>query len=63
MTPQQWLMAQLTTILANNNPGASADEVAQLAGELSGLWANLILPNLQVDLSTGQINFVVPGGS
>lgn len=60
MTPQQWLVGQLTTILQSNNPGASSDEVSQLAMELSGLWANLILPNLQVNLSTGTITFNVP---
>lgn len=60
MTPQQWLVGQLTTILQSNNPGASSDEVSQLALELSGLWANLILPNLQINLSTGAITFNVP---
>lgn len=63
MTPQQWLMSQLVTILQANNPGASSDEVAQLAAELSGLWANLILPNLSVNLTTGAITFNVPSGS
>lgn len=60
MTPQQWLVGQLTTILQTNNPGASSDEVSQLAMELAGLWANLILPNLQVNLTTGAITFNVP---
>lgn len=63
MTPQQWLFGKLTTILASNNPGASADEVAQLAGELAGLWATLILPNLTADLTTGAIVFNVPADS
>lgn len=60
MTPQQWLIGQLSTILQTNNPGATPDEVTQLATELSGLWANLILPNLQVNLTTGVISFIVP---
>lgn len=60
MTPQQWLYGQLVTILTANNPGASPGEVAKLAGELSGLWAQLILPNLSVDLTTGTVSFVVP---
>ena len=60
MTPQQYLYSQLFTILQNNNPGADAGEIAQLAMELSGLWANLILPNLSVNLTTGAITFNVP---
>lgn len=60
MTPQQWLVSQLSTILQANNPGASSDEVLQLATELAGLWANLILPNLQVNLTTGAVIFNVP---
>lgn len=60
MTTQQWLTSQLTTILQNNNPGASSDEVLTLATELAGLWANLILPNLQVNLTTGAVTFVIP---
>lgn len=57
---QTYLYNQLVTILTNNNPGASAASVQQLATELSGLWATLILPNLQVDLSTGKVTFIVP---
>lgn len=60
MTPQQWLQAQLVTILTANNPQATSAGVALLANELSGLWANLILPNLSVNLTTGAVNFVVP---
>ena len=60
MTPEQWLISQLTSILQANNPGASSDEISQLATELAELWINLILPNLQVDLTTGAITFNVP---
>lgn len=60
MTPQQWLYSQLVTILATNNPQADPSGVALLAQELSGLWGNLILPNLQVDLTTGKVTFVIP---
>lgn len=60
MTVQQWLVSQLAPILQSNNPGASSDEVLQLATELAGLWANLILPNLSANLTTGAIVFTVP---
>lgn len=60
MTPQQWLQAQLTTVLTTNNPNADPASVTLLATELSLLWANLILPNLSVNLSTGAVTFVVP---
>lgn len=60
MTPQQYLYGQLVTILTTNNPGADSANISLLAGELAGLWANLILPNLQVDLGTGKVNFIVP---
>lgn len=60
MTPQQWLYGQLVTVLTANNPTASVASIQLLATELSGLWANLILPNLKVDLATGNVNFVVP---
>lgn len=60
MTTQQWLTAQLTAVLQNNNPGASPDDVSLLATGLAGLWANLILPNLQVNLTTGIVTFNVP---
>lgn len=60
MTPQQWLQAQLVTILTTNNPSADPAGITLLATELSGLWANLILPNLSVNLSTGAVSFVIP---
>lgn len=60
MTPQQYLVSQLSPILQGNNPGADSSEVAQLAMELAGLWANLILPNLSVNLTTGVVTFNVP---
>lgn len=60
MTPQQYLQAQLTTILTTNNPQASPASVTLLATELAGLWANLILPNLSVNLTTGVVVFNVP---
>lgn len=63
MTPQQYIYGQLVTILTQNNPQASATNVDLLATELSGLWANLILPNLSVNLTTGTITFNVPIGS
>lgn len=61
MTPQQYLYSQLVTILTTNNPNADPAGVSLLANELAGLWANLILPNLSVNLSTGVVTFVVPG--
>lgn len=60
MTPQQWLYAQLVTILTTNNPAADPASIDLLATELSGLWASLILPNLRVDLLTGLVTFVIP---
>lgn len=64
MSPQQlWIYNQLVTILTTNNPNASIASIQLLATELSGLWANLILPNLTVNLTTGAVSFVVPSGS
>lgn len=63
MTTQQWLQAQLTAVLTANNPYADPASITLLATELSGLWANLILPNLIVDLTTGKVSFVIPGGA
>lgn len=63
MTPQQFLFTQLVTILTQNNPQASNDSINLLATELSGLWVNLILPNLSVNLITGTIIFNVPTGT
>lgn len=60
MTPQQYLQSQLVTILTVNNPQASPASVTLLSNELAGLWANLILPNLSVNLTTGAVTFIVP---
>lgn len=60
MTPAQWLVTQLIPVIQGNNPGASSDEVAAYAASLAGLYFTYILPNLQVNLSTGAITFVVP---
>lgn len=60
MTPSQWLAAQLMPVVQANNPGASSDEVTLYVSGLVGFYTNYILPNLQVDLSTGKVSFVVP---
>jgi hypothetical protein len=60
MTPSQWLISQLVPVIQSNNPGASSDEVTAYATSLAGLYFNYILPNLQVNLTTGAISFVVP---
>lgn len=61
MTPQQWLVAQLTPVIQTNNPGASSDECAAFAGQLAGFYITYILPNIKTDLTTGLISFIVPG--
>lgn len=63
MTPAQWLISQLTPVIQANNPGASSDEVIAYATSLAGLYLVYILPNLQVNLITGTVSFIVPGGS
>lgn len=63
MTAQQYITGQLVTILTQNNPQATSASINVLATELSGLWANIILPNLSVNLTTGTITFNVPSGS
>lgn len=60
MTPEQWLVSQLVPVIQNNNPGASIDECTAYATSLTVLYFTYILPNLQVNLSTGAITFVVP---
>lgn len=62
MTPQQYLVSQLTPVLTANNPGASAAGVQTLATELAGFYLTMILPNLSVNLTTGAVSFVVPVG-
>lgn len=63
MTPQQWLVSQLVPVIQANNPGASSDEVSSYAAGLGVFYFTYILPNLQVNLSTGAITFVIPPGS
>jgi hypothetical protein len=63
MTPAQYLQVQLQALLAAQNPNADPASVAQLSTDLADLWANLILPNLSVNLTTGAVTFIVPGGS
>lgn len=63
MTPQQWLVSQIAPIIQINNPGASSDECTAYASQFAGLYVNFILPNLQVNLTTGVVSFVVPSGS
>lgn len=63
MTPLQWLVSQVSPVIQANNPGASSDEVTAYATSLGTLYLNYILPNLQVNLTTGLISFVVPSGS
>lgn len=61
MTPQAWLISQLSPVIQFNNPGATADEVTAYATSLAALYLTYILPNLKVDLTTGLVSFVVPG--
>lgn len=63
MTPLQYLISQLTPIVQAHNPGAPSDEVAQYVSDLIGFQVGIFLPNLQADLTTGKISFVVPEGS
>lgn len=60
MTPEQWLISQLAPIIQSNNPGASSDEVNAYVTQLAIFYLNYILPNLQVNLTSGLVNFVVP---
>lgn len=60
MTPQQWLVSQLSPVIQANNPGASPDEVTAYASSLAILYLTYILPNLKTDLTTGLISFIVP---
>lgn len=60
MTPLQYLIGVLSPIIQANNPGASSDEVTAFATQFSGMYLQYILPNLQVNLSTGSVIFVVP---
>lgn len=62
MTSQQWLVSQLIPVIQANNPGASSDEVASYAAGLGIFYFAYILPNLQVNLTTGAITFVIPTG-
>lgn len=62
MTPQQWLISQLTPIVAANNPGASSAQVTAYVTQITTFYITYILPNLQVDLSTGKVSFIVPTG-
>lgn len=63
MTPQQWLITQLTPIVQTNNPGASSDQVTAYVTSLATFYLAYILPNLSVNLTTGAVIFVVPSGS
>ena len=63
MTAEQYVQAQLVTVLTANNPGADPNGIQTLATELSAMYMNLILPNLIVDLTNGTVTFVVPAGS
>jgi len=60
MTPAQYLISQLTSLIQNNNPGATSDEVTAYATQFADIYLTYIIPNLQVDLNTGAITFVVP---
>lgn len=63
MTPEQWLINQLSPIVQANNPGASSDQVTAYVTSLAAFYTVYILPNLQVNLTTGAVAFVVPSGS
>lgn len=63
MTPQQWLVSTLTPVLIANNPQSSSDQCTAYATQLAVFYFNYILPNLQVNLSTGAVNFIVPPSS
>lgn len=62
MTPEQYIIAQMISLISAQNPGASSDEVSQFATDFAAFYINLILPNLSVNLTTGAITFVVPSG-
>lgn len=67
-TPDQtiiinWLVSTLTPVLETNNPQSSAAQCVAYATQLSNFYVLYILPNLQVNLTTGAVNFVVPSGS
>lgn len=60
MTPTQFVYNNIVIFLTDNHPAASADEVAKMAQDMTNMYLNLFLPNLQVDLETGKVSFVVP---
>lgn len=63
MTPIQWLVTNLTPAIQANNPQATSDACTAYATQLVTVYLTYILPNLQVNLSTGAITFAVPSGS
>lgn len=68
LTPLQitqiaYIAGVLAPVLQTNNPNADPNSVTLLSNELATYYITVILPNLQVDLTTGLVTFVVPGGS
>lgn len=63
MDPIDYLVSQLEPVVQANNQGASAAECTAYATQLATAYIDYILPNLQVNLTTGAVTFVVPSGS
>ena len=62
MTPEQYIANQLYTLLMTNSPGLDPTNTMAYANNVATLYTSLILPNLQVDLTTGMVSFNVPSG-
>ena len=60
MTPEQYLVSQLTVLISANNPQATSEEISAYCTQLASFYTQLILPNLSVNLTTGAVNFIVP---
>lgn len=55
-----YLTDVLTPTITAQHPQAQAAEIQSFAGDFAGFYITYILPNLQVDLVTGKVNFIVP---
>lgn len=63
MTPLQYIVSQTTPIIQANNPAANPDDCTAVAAQFAQIYLTYILPNLQVDPTTGLVSFVVPAGT
>ena len=62
MTPQQYVASQIYNLLMGNNPGLDPTNTLTYASGIAEMYISFILPNLTVNLTTGAVTFVVPGG-